>query len=78
MKINDVSFSDDFVKSFKTEEDFLKEMEGEGYKHIYEGKGRKEALITAYNMHNPKPEKISEKPDLQKAEAEDKKKTSKA
>jgi hypothetical protein len=60
MKIDNVSFQDAFVQSFKTEKEFLDEMEGEGYKHIYEGKGRKDNLKKAYAVHHKKPKSQNE------------------
>lgn len=54
MKIDDVSFTEGFVESFKTEEEFLTEMNQPGYFHIYQGPNRQEKLKEAYALHNPK------------------------
>lgn len=66
MKIDDVSFHDDFMKGFKSEDEFIEAMGKEGYKHIYAGNGRTEALKKAYALHHPKAE-VTEKPKLQNA-----------
>jgi hypothetical protein len=62
MKIDNVSFGKGFVESFKTDKEFFEHMEGEGYKHIFEGKNRKEQLKKVYDLHHKK----SEKPKAEK------------
>lgn len=69
MKVDNVSFNDDFVKGFKSEKEFIEEMNGEGYRHIFEGTGRTDKLKNVYALHNKK----SEKPkvsQIEQAEAE--------
>lgn len=57
MKIDNVDFADGFVEKFKTEKEFMEEMSGAGYSHVFYGPKRQERLKEAYALHHPKKEK---------------------
>ena len=53
IKFNDVSFNKEWVRKFKTEKAFLKEMDSESQKHIFassESVARKSLLIELYKL----------------------------
>ena len=65
MKMNEVDFAEGFVERFKTEKDFLEEMQDGGYSHIFHGPHRQEKLKEAYAAHHKKPDKTSsDKPEV--------------
>ncbi len=53
LKHEGVAFNRGWIQKFKSEKDFLKEMDGEGYKHIYEGdSNRVNKLKEVYALAN--------------------------